>query len=76
MITPLRKYGSDEEARLAAELNDLGDKMLARVDAACRLRTAPGDAKRLRALMKNDLQAAIAKGMDALAYTIQPEEGA
>lgn len=76
-VLPPRKYSSDEEERLAAALNDLGGKMLSAVDAACRLRTAPGDAKRQRALMKTNLEQSANHGLNALAYSQEPpKEGA
>lgn len=75
-ILPPRDYGGDDEARrLAATLDDLGEKMLRAVDAACRLRTAPGDAKRLRQYMRRNLEEAALNGMGALAYASQTPKG-
>lgn len=75
-ILPPREYETEEEARLAASLNDLGSRMLATVDAACKLRTAPGEAKRQRALMRTNLEQAANSAMNALAYAKAPREGA
>jgi len=68
-ILPPREYNDDEEARLAEALNNMGQKMLDIVDSACRLRTAPGDAKRQRALMRTNLEQAAHAGMAALTYS-------
>lgn len=75
-ILPPREYDTEEEARLAATINDLGNRMLSSVDAACRLRTAPGEAKRQRALMRTNLEQAANNGLNALAYAKTPKEGA
>lgn len=76
MILPPREYQSDDERRLAEALNELGQKMLGAVDAACKLRTAPAATKRQRALMRNHLEQAANTAMNALAYSKSPEEGA
>jgi len=68
-ILPPREYESESASRLASTIDDLGGKMLAAVDAACRLRTAPGDAKRQRALMRTSLEQAANAGMNALSYS-------
>jgi|GEM_PF-4840581 len=68
-ILPPRKYEDEEEQRLADALNELGAKMLSIVDAACRLRTAPNEAKRKRAMMRTNLEQAAHNGMDALSYS-------
>ena len=68
-ILPPRKYEDEDEERLATALNEMGARMLSIVDSACRLRTAPGDAKRKRAMMKTNLEQAAHNGMDALSYS-------
>ena len=75
-ILPPREYETEEETRLAAVLNELGGRMLQAVDSACRLRTAPGEAKRQRALMRTNLEQAGNNAMNALAYARTPKEGA
>lgn len=76
-VLPPRKYGTDEERRLAEAMNAGAENMLKVVDAACRLRTAPGEAKRQRAMMRKSLEDAATHGLNALAYsTTPPKEGA
>ncbi len=70
-----RDYASDEERQMAQALNKAAEQMLKAVDAACRLRTAPGDAKRKRALMRTNLEQAANNGMDALAHTLHAQKG-
>lgn len=67
-ILPPREYPDEDEARLASALNSAGDKMLAIVDAACRLRTAPKESQRHRAIMRRSLEEAAQAGMSAMAW--------
>lgn len=69
-----RKYATVEEQELAERLNEMGGKMLSLIDAACRLRTAPPDAKRHRAYMRSSLEQAVNNGMDAYAHSSNPKE--
>jgi len=75
-VLPPRNYSTDEERRLAEAMNTGAENMLKVVDAACRLRTAPGEAKRQRQMMRKCLEDAAAHGLNALAYTNPPKEGA
>lgn len=74
-LLPVRSFASDDEARLYARLDDLLGKALETVDAAVRLRTAPGDTKRSRSHMKKSLETAAAQGMDALVYSANARNG-
>jgi hypothetical protein len=67
-ILPPRDYGDDNEKQLAEKLNDMASKMLTIVDAACRLRSAPSDAKRQRAMMRTHLENAAQCGLNAFTY--------
>lgn len=75
-ILPPREYSDPEEERLARALDDMASKMLAVVDAACRLRSAPPETKRQRAMMKTNLEEAAQKGMNALSYSKSDQKGA
>lgn len=66
-----RTCATDEEQRLYDRLNHLFGDALKAVDAAARLRTAPGDAKRHRQYMRKSLEAAANNGMDALAHSLR-----
>lgn len=70
-----RNYATEDERKLADALNDLCERMLKTVDAACRLRTAPGDAKRHRAYMRKSLESSANNGMDALAHSLNARKG-
>ena len=69
-ILPPREYATDDENRLAAFLNEAGEKLLGTVDAACKLRTAPGETKRQRAMVRTHLENAANSAMSALAYAL------
>lgn len=65
-----RKYSHDDEARLAARLEEMLTHVLTVVDSAVRLRTAPSESKRMRQIMKNKLQEAGMAGLDAMAHSL------
>lgn len=76
-ILPPREYATVEEAALARKINEHGSAMLEAIDRAIHLRTAPGDAKRLRGYARSSIERAAQDGMAALAYTQNiPEENA
>ena len=74
-VLPPRKYATDEERKLAEALDACAGQMLKVTDAACRLRTAPGEARRHRSLMRTALQRAANNGMDALAHSLNGKTG-
>ena len=68
-ILPPRNYEDEDERKLASVIDELSGKILTAVDAACRLRTAPGDAKRHRQYVKRNLEEAASNAMAALSYS-------
>lgn len=73
-ILPPREYQDDDERRLADAIEGFAARILTAVDSACRLRTAPNDAKRQRALMRTKLEEAAQAGMAAYAYAARGQE--
>ncbi len=71
-ILPARPGESDDERRLREAINRHGGQLLATLDAAIKMRSAPGDAQRARHLAKGHLQDFALKAM--LAHAIAAEE--
>ena len=69
-----RTYERDEEQRLHDRLNHLLGQALDTVDAAVKLRSAPGEAKRQRQYMRKSLETAANNGMDALAHSLHAKQ--
>lgn len=69
-----RTYDNDVEQRLHDRLNHVLGDALKIVDAATKLRSAPGEAKRHRQHMRKSLETAANNGMDALAHSLHAKK--
>lgn len=68
-LLPPRKGESDEEARLREAVNRLGGQMLATLDAAISLRTAPAEAQKARHTARQALQDFALRAQFAMSLT-------
>lgn len=66
-----REVESDDERRLREALARHADGFMTSLDAAMKLRTASGEASRMRALARTGLQDACLRAMEALALSKQ-----
>ncbi len=74
MLLPPRPKDDVGAARLQAKLEEHAEQMLAAVDEFSRLRSAPGDTKRMRQNMRTDLERAITSGVSAYLWSIATTE--
>lgn len=70
-ILPPREYATAEEAALARKIDEHGSAMLEAIDRAIHMRTAPGEAKRLRSYARANIERAAQDGLAAFAYAQQ-----
>lgn len=73
-LLPIPDTLNDEELRLRDALNSQCGKLLATLDAAMKLRTAPGEAAKARHLARADLQSFANHAMLAMFLRREPEE--
>lgn len=73
-LLPFAETLSDEELRLRDAINRQAGQLLATLDAAIRLRSAPGDVCKARHLARSDLQSFALNAMLAMALRRRAEE--
>jgi hypothetical protein len=72
-ILPVRAGETDDERRLREAINRLGGQLMQTVDSAIAMRTATGEAQRIRHIARNDLRQFALNAMLAFHLVNEPK---